>query len=217
MRNWLFIAAALVGFANNSFGQGEAIFANSIKSLVYTNLTTGGLPTGLTATNANSFYYALFVAPASVTSVGNVAFNNANWTFIGDYATNAARAGLLYGNTTANETSVVPGYTPGASASFTVVGWSANIGSTLADLKAWYANPAVTGWIGQSAVATNMLVGGGIYPPPPIFYPIGTTTLGEIDGFTFNLVHAVPTPEPSTPALIGGATVMLAWLRRHRK
>ncbi len=211
------MAVALICFANNSFGQGEVIFANSIKSLVYTNSLPGGAATGLTATNANSFYYALFVAPASVTSVGNVAFNDANWTFTGDYATNAARAGHLYGTTTANETTVVPGYAPGASASFTVVGWSANIGSTLADLKAWYANPAITGWIGQSAVATNMMVGGGIYAPPPIFYPIGTTTLGEIDGFTFNLIAAVPTPEPSTPALIGCATVMLAWLRRHRK
>jgi hypothetical protein len=217
MRHLLFIAAGFFGFAAHSFGQGEVIFANSVKSLVYTNSFPGGAATGLTATNANSFYYALFVAPASITSVANVAFNDANWTFTGDYATNAALAGHLYGNTTANETSVVPGYAPGASASFTVVGWSANIGSTLADLKAWYANPAVPGWIGQSAVATNLIGGGGIYAPPAIFYPIGTTTLGEIDGFTFNLIAAVPAPEPSTPALIVCATAMFAWLRRRRK
>ena len=217
MRNLYFIVAGLLCFDNVSFGQGEVIFANSMKSLVYTNSYPGGPAAGLTATNANSFYYALFVAPSNVSSVSDLAFNDANWAFTGDYATNAARAGHLYGATTANETTVVPGYAPGTLASFTVVGWSANIGSTLADLENWYAHPTFNGWVGQSAVATNQIVGGGLYVPTAIFIPIGTTTLGQIDGFTFNFIAAVPTPEPSTLALLGSAAVVFHSLRRRRK
>lgn len=217
MRMLFVVLGGLVYFTNVTFGQGEVIFANSVKSLVYTNSYPGGPATGLTATNANSFYYALFVAPASISNVNQIAFKDANWAFTGDYATNAPIPGHLYGVTTANETTVVSGYAPGTFASFTVVGWSANIGSTLTDLENWYANPTFSGWLGQSAVATNQLVGGGIYPPPAIFFPIGTTTLGQIDGFTFNLITPVPTPEPSTMALIAAATVAGWTLRQQRK
>lgn len=212
----LFILS-LVCAANACLGQGEVYFNNSSISKVSTNSYPGGPPTGLTTTNANAYYYALFVAPATVSTVNGVVFNDSNWTFTGDYATNTvAVAGHFYGGTNPDQSTSVPGYAAGTSASFIVIGWSANIGSNVAALEAWYNFPLSTGWFGQSDVSANRTLGGGLYPAPAIFASSGSTpTLGEIGGFTFGFVYAVP--EPSTLTLFGLSTcALIAHWRRQK-
>ena len=216
MKTFSIIIIGLLIGANLSFGQGTVIFANSPISRVYTNSYSGGPASGLTSTNENSYYYALFIAPTTVTNVSGTAFSDINWTFTGNYATNNInRAGLFHGGYNSDGTVTVPGYETGSPANFLVVGWSANIGATVTALINWYNNPIMNGWLGQSVISFNQYLGGGIQPAPSIFAQVGSTNLGEIDGFTFNAI-LVPTPEPSAIALfaLSGGWLMLRARRR---
>lgn len=219
MKTFSVIIGLFIG-VNLSFGQGTVIFANYASTRIFTNSYPGGPATGLTTTNANSYYYALFVAPTNVSNVSGNVFSDGNWTFTGNYATNSQHAvGRLAGGYNSDETSTISGYAPGSFANFVVIGWSANIGATVADFVNWYNNPTIDGWFGQSSVAVNLLLGGGLYAPMSVFYGSGTTTLGEIDGFTVNYISAnvTPTPEPSAMALFALSGGWLMLRARQRK
>jgi PEP-CTERM motif len=217
MKKTIILAVSALLVTLSSKAQGLVNFNNSSNngSKISTNNAVGGLATGLTGTNANSFYYALFSAPTSVTnvngsasavvptsgSVGSYAWSDASWTFQA-YNTNLTTAGRL--NTDVNL--ALTGIAGGASADFVIVGWSANLGSTIAAVQASllagnWSGPA---WLGQSVVSPSITVGdGGILPTPTLL-----AASGAIPGFTLGLV---PVPEPSTMALaaLGGASLLL--------
>jgi hypothetical protein len=222
------LTLAVVAAAVASQAQGFVSFSDSGNSRISTNSAVGGAQTGRIAANAGTtattYYFALFVsstapsatAAISGTSASTYAFQNGSgWTFdnptttagyIGPaYGTNGPTAGQFNSSVQdANNTSQTL-LASGAAQYFVVVGWSGNIGSTLAALQAWYNNGSpvgVTGWVGQSAASGQLTPSaGGSAAALTLF----GTNPGLIPGF--GLGEAVPTPEPATMALaaIGGA------------
>ena len=216
------IAASLVAtLVSSVYGQGTVFFNNGNTTKISTNSVAGGAATGLTAANTgvNGYYYALFYSTTVTTvggstsgavgSSGNYAFNDAGWTYAG-LGTNSGTAGR-FASTTADAASVtqVGGVAGGTSANFVVIGWSANIGSTLNALTTWYnnGNPSTLGWIGEGVVGS---AAPGILNSTPTASLFGTGA-GLIQGFTLGQVSPVIIPEPTTLALagLGGASLLL--------
>src|SRR5438105_2446330 len=81
-----------------AFAQGTISFINGTATMVSTN--SAALGSGLSGTRgattptAQSFYYAVFTAPSTVTSIGNASTwaADASWTFTGAYGTNLTTA-----------------------------------------------------------------------------------------------------------------------------
>jgi len=220
----ILVALAVVASVGSSFAQGTVAFVNGTTSKVGTNSVVNGVSTG-SISGLGNYYFALFYS-ASATKVGGssaavvgtngtYAFNDASWTFApGAYGTNIASAGRFSSVISdANGATAVTGVAGGSVAQFTVIGWSANIGSTLAALQSWYNNGSpttLTGWIGESIVSSPITTGAGVGLPPGLF---GST--GPITAFTLGQV--VPTPEPSTMALAGLGSAALFLFRRRNK
>lgn len=214
--------AAAIG---TSFAQGYVLFNNGTTTKISTNSVIGGAATGVTS-GAGLYYYALFVSPSAttvggsagaVTGVGNYAFSDSNWTLAtgslgADYGSSTATAGRFDSNVKDSNNSQGTGIASGANQQFVVVGWSANIGTTIAQVMAWYNNglPSTAGWIGESVVSGTITPGtGGLSTPPGLF----GTGAGLIPGFTLGLVS---TPEPGTMALAGLGIASLLALRRKK-
>ena len=225
MKKQLFLAVAL-SLTAVIYGraQGTVGFYNNTSSLITTNSIENSVTAGLTSGGLGGYYYALLYDTAGSATVGGstaaisgktgatYAFSDSNWHFSANYATNTATAGRLNSTTgDAQFNTVVNGVAGGSSAQFVVIGWSANIGSTLAALQAWYANPTFTGWIGESIVGGSVATGAGLGFPPGLF---GKST-GNITGFTLGEVP-VTVPEPATIALIGIGSLGLAMIRRRK-
>jgi len=196
-----------------AFGQGTVNFSAgaATNTRLATNSAAGGPTTGQIS-GAGNYYFALFVAPTSVTSAGaSLDPTGSGFTFFGAYGTNTAAVGRFTGNPTTDDVAV-PGYGPNASANFVVVGWSANIGVTWASFSSWYRNGSpntFTGWAGESAVAQNVQLGGGLTAPGNIF----GSNPGQVLGFTLGQIN--PVPEPTTFALAGlGAAALVIFRRR---
>jgi hypothetical protein len=209
----LLTLAALLGMASMSFGQGTVNFFNSTKTPVRTNSVVGGPTTGSTAVlgQGPTYYFALFVAPATVTTVNG--FSDPNWTFTGLYASNhIANAGVFSESVTPSVLPTSAAYVSGSTLDFFAVGWSANVaGADWASALSWYngGNVAATGWWGASAVATGVVVGGGGQPAGTIF----GLSAGNAAGFTLSRID--PVPEPTSLALAGlGAAALLIFRRR---
>lgn len=231
---------ALVATAVSSQAQGWVDFANGGSDKVSTNSVVGGAATGVTFANAGNqattYYYALFVGTVGTvagdtgtnsfngaTGANNhYAFSDSNWTFDNPSGDGANYLGAAYGtNSVAGVfNSVVEdpnnsGNTyvhSSAAEDYVIIGWSANIGNTLAELEAWYANPTVTGWIGESAIS-------GSIAPSAGGNGLGGTIMGThaptINGFTLGEV-LVPTPEPATIALAGLGGLSMLLIRRRK-
>jgi len=211
------IATAVLGMAYASFGQGEINFANSTTTRISTNATAGGPTTGQINTpgNGSLFYFALFSANPSVGSVVNgsnpgAILTDTNWSFTGNYGTNTL-LGRFNGDYTTGTSVIVPGYAPLTSASFAVIGWSANLGQSIAQLAAFFQNPSSSG-ISQyywcQGVGQNLALGGGAVAASSLFGPsplIGSMTMG-----------LVIVPEPATVTLVGLGAAALLILRRRR-
>jgi hypothetical protein len=217
----------LINSSSFAFGQGEVLFSTRASALtrISTNSVLGGLPGGL-ITGAGDYYFGLFYAPSTVTTVNGSSnavlpgfyskfvFDDTNWTFSGAYGTNTAAAGRFRGVQNADGTVSVPGYPAGDSVSLVILGWSADIGPTVDDVRAFlngdsspYPGP---GFIGESAVATIIL--GGPDSIFPVDYLLGTGP-GHVSGFTLGTSYI---PEPCTLALIvlGGAGTL--FFRRRK-
>jgi hypothetical protein len=215
MKKLSIIAASLVLAAITSQAQGLINFVNSSSagSQISTNTVVGGLATGKTATLANGFYYALFSSTSSTVNggssaiiptsggVGSYAWSDVNWTFDG-MATNAASAGRISGPA---PLTLPNGFAGGTAYQFLIVGWSSNLGSSIAAVQASllagnWSGPA---WLGQSGIATLTPGDGAL-----VLTPAAMAASGAISGFTLGVVTV---PEPSTMALaaLGGASLLL--------
>lgn len=199
--------AVLLGIASMSFGQGYVSFANTSTTRVSNDgLLQAAAPVG-------SYYYELIVAPQGTASVPN---DLAGWTGVA-LGTNTLTAGRMFGNNVDGFAAVqVPGYAPGTSAAFAVVGWSANFGSTYADALATWNGfysygyypgfPALFG-ISGIAPAVQLAAFGGPYNSV-----WGFAVNGGIQGMNLNYITI---PEPGTLALTGlGAATLLLYRRR---
>lgn len=228
MKKVIVTLALIASAISSSYAQGWVLFNNANNTRVSTNSIVGGASSGtMQGPNgvAISYYFALFSSTTSqliggVTNriagaTGTYAFNDGNWYFNNpsfgpDYGTNN-NLGTFTSIQSDPANSQGTEVTSGASQSFVVIGWSANIGSTLSALETWYANPTFNGWIGQSSTSVFMTPGsGGVSIPPGI---TGTSG-GAIPGFMLGLV--VPTPEPSTIALAGLGGLSLLLFRRRK-
>ena len=210
----LLTLVALLGAASMTFGQGTINFFNTTKTTVRTNSVMSGPTTGTMNTDPNAYYFALFSAPSTVTTVAGGNPNDPNWTFSTLYATNTATAGVFSG---ASTFPTAPQYAAGSTLSIFAVGWSANIGTTWAQANAWYtagqsSSVPFTGWFGLSGVATTVVLGGGAVPSGT---PFG---IGAGQAGSFSLLRTdAPVPEPSTFALAGlGAAALLIFRRRKQ-
>jgi hypothetical protein len=224
----LIIASCLLGVVAASQAQGIVTFANTGGFRTSTNSAVGGAATGLAGTTggtSTTYYYALFVSPTSnagagvtdagvIGTAGSYAFNSGSWTFSGDYATNNAVAGpgrLASSSLDAAGNTMLPnGFGGGTAMNYVIIGWSANIGSTVSALEAWYgaqgASVPTMGWIGESNMGTQTPGTEGATAATALF---GSSSAGLVPGITMGEVVAAPEPATMALAAIGGASLLL--------
>jgi hypothetical protein len=210
------LTSSMVVYSN---AQGVVNFSDTGGTKISTNSVVGGPATSTTdASSATQpeFYYALFYSTtlqnvgsssnAVVGTSGTYAFNAAGWTFSGAYGTNSTTGRMLSSTLDAAGNTVVSGLAGGTSAYFTVIGWSANIGNSVAAVQSYLSNPGFNGFVGEAAVSGLLAPGTeGSTPATGLYggaYP-------NITGFTLGLV--TPVPEPGTMALaaLSGASLLL--------
>jgi hypothetical protein len=210
-----------------SYGQAYVNFAN-IPSLtpITTNYYGTVGPTPKSSVDSNAFYFALFVAPTNQTTISSTADPTLNgWTFTGDMGTNDNAKGGMNGYGPLNSSSVeISGYAPFTYASFAVVGWSANLGSTWAQAEqlvfqqeypydtnpedGLIGNDGNVGFFGISSVGQQVLTD-SVGPYNDVWGPADE---GGIPGMTL-LTYV---PEPGTLVLCAlGATALLFRPRRE--
>jgi len=212
----------MTAVAVGSYGQGTIVFGNTGGTRISTNSGPQGVAgVGLVAGNSTqAFYYALFYSTTQTTVGGadvNVmgtngvyAFSATGWsdgTTGGAYSTNAAVGRFQPSAPNTDQSASVNGLSGGTSAQFVIIGWSANIGTTVGSLAAYLQNPTVNGWIGESVVS-------GAIAPGTLGSTSAAGLMGAgspfIPGFVLGEV-VVATPEPGTLALcaLGGASMLL--------
>jgi hypothetical protein len=225
----LLTIAALVGMASLSYGQGYVSFGATTGTRITTNSVALGGTSGFTSGAANGYYYALLVAPSTTTTIGNTF---AGWTFTGDIAINSTAVGKFSDAGVTDGTSVaVPGYAAGATASFAVVGFSANlVGSPLAANVTDQAAGNQVIWTD----ITDFITGGAAADPGASgsvgFYGISSVGTGiplNPAGSAADVMGVSPAiggfaltgyliPEPCTFALCGlGAAALVIFRRRN--
>jgi len=206
----LLTIAALIGVTSLSFGQGTVNFFNTTKTTVRTNSAVGGPTTGVMDVTPNHYYFALFAAPTTTTTVGAIGVSDGAWTFTGLYANNSATLGVFSGGTVALPVNAA--YAAGSTVNMFAAGWSDSVGTTVAQAQSFMAQGthAFNGWYGQSIVATGIVLGGG---PTPAGTPFGTLA-NQAGSFSLLLQ---PIPEPSSFALAGlGAAALMIFRRRKQ-
>jgi len=232
MKKTLIILALATAAVTSGLAQGTIFWNNGNTSKISTNSVVGGAATGATLANTagGSYYYALFFSTASglvsgsssaVVGAGNYAFNDGNWNFLNPNAISGYTTGPAIATNAAAGRFTVENLDSGhgnatitantAAASWVIIGWSGNIGSTLSALTTWYNNgsPATVGWLGESVVSASTA------PGDPTTTPAGTTPSVFPGAFTLGEIAATPTPEPATIALAGlGGLSMLLFRRR---
>jgi len=236
MKKLIATLAIAAGAIASSQAQGFITFASGGQT-IFTNSSPGGVTNGVMSatTGTPTYYFALFYSASATTvngsaaavmptggSAGNYVFNDGAWTFdnpsstagyLGPaYATNNLTAGRFTSAVTdpANSSQTLLPFT--TAAQFVVLGWSANIGTTLAQVISWYngGNPLTAGWIGESAVSGAITPSaGGVTPAQSLFGPAAP----QLQRFSLGLV---PTPEPSTMALAGLGGLSLLLFRRRK-
>jgi len=223
---------ALNVLATSLLAQGTVNFLNSPATLIRTNALASGGTIGPTATNLGGFYYGVFTAPSTVTSLSPSDLLTPTWTFTGLYGSNrpTSTGGRLVGG--GFGVTVPTGWAEFETRSFVVAGWSANV--ALPDWTAvqvqltgtsfnngiWsgpnWSPSSAGGFFGVSAVGVGTAYPGVGYFDLPIFTLFGTTQVLEgtpIPGFDLFVVNA---PEPSTWTLAAFGIVALLASRACR-
>jgi hypothetical protein len=206
----LLTTVTLLGAVSLAGAGGIVDFENFSNSLIYTNSVHNGPPSGLISGAPGAYYFALFSACTNHTSV-DATLNNGigcGWVYEA-LGTNTAIPGLMNGNYT-TDPGVDVSDPDGSQANFVVAGWSANVGRTWAEAKAWWGNgsPNITlpGYFAISSIARNVVAGGSVYPVPTIF---GPTPIYEVQGFTLNL-YSNPPPR-ITGVVVSGTNVLITF------
>lgn len=231
------VAATLVSWGAQ--GQGLLNFNNSSSARISVNSVIGGGATGYTPATAGTFYYALFYAASTVTTVDGVStafaptsgsnlnsqwvWNDTNWHFAGNgltYTDNGnaytssgyAQSTSTAGRLTGQVPDVVGGAIGGSFYDFVIVGWSSTIGTTWAQVQTFLTSGTVAGsmYLGESAVSVPFQLGDNqTTPTNPIL-----SGSGAVNGFTVGLLN--PIPEPSTMLLAGLGGLSLLLFRRRQ-
>ncbi len=222
----------LSAVATAVFAQGTVNFLNSPTTLVSTNgvgaLGPGTLGNTSPSTSGYYYYFALFTAPSTVTSLGGLGdLSTPTWTFTTLYGTNtvATAGGRFSGGSSVS----AQGWVPGQTNSYIVVGWSQNVGHDWASVQpqfvgatniggVWHgANllpSSQAGYLGWSAIGAVQAGGGTTGIVPTGLFGAGANAQGVpiTTGFALDFVLV---PEPSTFALAGlGAAALLIFRRR---
>ena len=212
MKKTLTILALAVS-ASIGFSQGTVSFysISSTYSIQTNGTPANGTTTGKIDTTANDYYFALLTQAFTGTTPTSSNPLTGGWTFSGALANNSTLLAGGVGNT-ADKSLVVSGWTPGTEAYVEIVGWSASLGTTWAQIQNELAGTwATAGYYGVSGIGAVTSGGAGTPAtlPAPIFSPTGVSS-----GFLLNGVSAVP--EPATVALIGLGGLGLAMIRRRK-
>jgi hypothetical protein len=202
-----------------SQAQGLVVFSSSTQNMSTNNGTIGKAVAGV-----GNFYYALFVSTTTTTVGGNAApiqgtngvyaFNASGWTYVALGSSTAVAGRFADVAPNGDGSTTVPGVAAGNSANFVVVGWSANLGSTLSALEQALAINGTTGLLGESIVSGSIATGnGGLLPTPNLFQ----ASAPQMQAFTLGAFTITSTPEPGTLALaaLGGASLLM--FRRKNK
>lgn len=227
----LITTLSLAGLTAVTFGQGTVQFNNTSTTLFQTNsIGIGGTSGNTSPAVAGGFYDALLTAASTVTTVDASLQQllSSTWTFTGAYGTNtiATSGGRLNGGASAPTTT---GWPTGVSNSFIVVAWSANLGTTWAQVAAELSGASLTngvwsggtlpqgGFLGASTIG-NGVAGGGTAGLPAATIFGGVQASGALPVGSNTSMFVVSTsviPEPSSFALAGlGAAAMLIFRRR---
>jgi hypothetical protein len=222
-----FIAVGIVA-ASSAFAQGTVNFAGGTTkvSVAASVGGTASLIAGNTTATPN-YYFALFYSTSSPTvngssspfsgtqASGSYVFETTGqgWTFSQDYGTNTTANGKFSSSVAdVNGITTVSGLAGGGASYFTVVGWSSNIGSTVAALQSFVdGNSSITGtgYVGESAVSGLITTGAGLGTPGALF-----GSAPAIPGWTLTPVS--PAPEPASIALAALGGLSLLGLRRKK-
>jgi hypothetical protein len=223
MKRIITIMALSAATIVSGFAQGYVFFQNSTATRVSVN-SLGGSTFTLLPNVADQYYFALFYSTSEDTVNGSTSavtgfsgsdlvLDDPGWSFTGDMAANIAsvKGGMFMSLTTdSNFNTEVPIPSPDA-ASFVVLGWSANIGSTESDLAGYLegAGPFSDAYIGESAPSGFITVGAGGDSLTPNLFGVAPSIKSG-----FELADSIP--EPPAMALGGlGALALLALCRRR--
>jgi len=181
---------------------------NTTLSPYVTGGTQGSVASGLAGTAANGFYYALLYATyGGAAPAGNP--TSSSWN-LGMMATNYLTAGGIRG-TGGSTGAGIAGWAGGTTNYIELVGWSANLGTTWAQVSAQVNNNwSTTGYFGVSSVG---FIAAASSPSPATSIFGGTGLPG---GITMFQVQPVVVPEPTTLALAGLSGASLLLFRRRK-
>jgi hypothetical protein len=216
------------GFVNFSPGTFSVTTNTSVSPFVG-GTGTGGT-SGVTATTANGFYYALLYVPQVSPGVGSYtgslptdtnAFDatGLNWQFGGIISTNSSTAGRVLGQGTGVNVDGLVGWGNGETNYFMLVGWSANLGDNWTTVSNELANPALLQSISGPIYFGNTAIG---FENPSAAAP-GISLFGSTANAGGQPIviangmplYLIPVPEPTTVALAGlGGLSMLLFRRR---
>lgn len=202
----------------SSQAQGYVLFSSSTQN-ISTNNTAGIITTQASTSGktlgAGNYYYALFwsatgngITTAIQGNTTGYAWTVAGWTADTDATAAAASTGtagrLAATAPNGDGSTTVAGITGGNPYYFAIVGWSASLGTTLAQAEQ-NASTGI-GYIGQSAVSGAITTGNGGSIPAPLLMGGGAPS---IQAFTLGAVAPVPEPTTMAMAALGGASLLL--------
>ena len=178
--------------------QGLVSFSSSTQTVSTNNsagINSGNATIGKTQ-GADNYYYALFYTTTATTTSALVGYStvgatpdassfawNTGWTLDTDTTATAASTStagrFLSINPNADGSSNVPNVPGGSTAYFEVVGWSANLGTSFAQLTNSLAS-GVQGYVGESPASGGLALGNGaLDPTPALFSPAAPALQGS--------------------------------------